>query len=88
MVAKAVPELSGKLSIHTHNHAGTAVANTIAPVMSGATVIQRKIDGYGERCGNANLCTSIPNLQLKLSYDCWGDRQLSQLSFTSRLIWD
>ena len=85
-IVEAVPELSGKLGIHTHNDAGTAVANAIAAVMSGATMIQGTINGYGERCGNANLCTLIPNLQLKLGFGCLGDRQLSQLSPTSRLI--
>ena len=80
---EAVPELqsgSGKLGIHTHNDAGTAVANAIAAVMSGATMVQGTINGYGERCGNANLCTLIPNLQLKLGYPCLGDRELGQLS--------
>ena len=85
-ILEAVPELAGKLGIHTHNDAGTAVANAIAAVMSGATMIQGTINGYGERCGNANLCTLIPNLQLKLGYGCLGERQLSQLSPTSRLI--
>ena len=80
---KAMPELEsdgGKLGIHTHNDAGTAVANAIAAVRSGATMVQGTINGYGERCGNANLCTLIPNLQLKLGYKCLGDRELSQLS--------
>ena len=85
-IISALPETQGKLGIHTHNDAGTAVANAIAAVMSGATMIQGTINGYGERCGNANLCTLIPNLQLKLGYDCLGDRQLSQLSPTSHLI--
>ena len=86
----AFPELNtstvGKLGIHTHNDAGTAVANAIAAVMSGATMVQGTINGYGERCGNANLCTLIPNLQLKLGYCCLEAQQLAQLSPTSRLI--
>ena len=85
-----LPELKtdrvSKLGIHTHNDAGTAVANAIAAVMSGATMVQGTINGYGERCGNANLCTLIPNLQLKLGYRCLGEQQLSQLSPNSRLI--
>jgi len=89
MVA-VMPELndtgSGKLGIHTHNDTGTAVANAIAAVMGGATMVQGTINGYGERCGNANLCTLIPNLQLKLGHRCIEDRQLMQLSTTSRLI--
>ena len=85
MVEK-LPELKSKLGIHTHNDAGTAVANAIAAVMSGATMIQGTINGYGERCGNANLCTLIPNLQLKLGYKCLGQQELGQLSPTSYLI--
>ena len=68
------------MGIHTHNDAGTAVANAIAGVMSGATMIQGTINGYGERCGNANLCTLIPNLQLKLGYECLGQQELGKLS--------
>jgi 2-isopropylmalate synthase len=49
-------------------------------------MVQGTINGYGERCGNANLCTLIPNLQLKLGYRCLGDQQLAQLSPTSRMI--
>ena len=85
-VIAAIPEAEGKLGIHTHNDGGTAVANAIAAVMSGATMIQGTINGYGERCGNANLCTLIPNLQLKLGYSCLGQQQLGNLSPVSRLI--
>ena len=60
-IVAAIPEIAGKLGIHTHNDSGTAVANAIAAVMSGATMVQGTINGYGERCGNANLCTLIPN---------------------------
>ena len=55
-----------QLGIHTHNDAGTAVANALAAVHQGVRMVQGTINGYGERCGNANLCTLIPNLQLKL----------------------
>lgn len=75
-----------QLGIHTHNDAGTAVANAIAAVQEGAAMVQGTINGYGERCGNANLCTLIPNLQLKLGYDCLEPEQLSNLTSTSRLI--
>ncbi|MEM7590357.1 MAG: citramalate synthase [Cyanobacteria bacterium P01_A01_bin.83] len=85
-IVDAIPEAQGKLGIHTHNDAGTAVANAIAAVMSGATMVQGTINGYGERCGNANLCTLIPNLQLKLGYECLGQHELGQLSPMSRLI--
>ena len=86
----AIPELNHpdypQLGIHTHNDSGTAVANAISAVRSGATMIQGTINGYGERCGNADLCTLIPNLQLKLGYDCLETAQLNQLTQTSRLI--
>ncbi|WP_069791034.1 citramalate synthase [Cyanobacterium sp. IPPAS B-1200] len=75
-----------QLGIHTHNDSGTAVANAIASVLEGATMVQGTINGYGERCGNANLCTLIPNLQLKLGYHCLEPEQLTQLSPNSRLI--
>lgn len=75
-----------QIGIHTHNDSGTAVANAIAAVMEGAQMVQGTINGYGERCGNANLCTLIPNLQLKLGYDCVSQEQLAQLTDSSRLI--
>ena len=85
-IVAAIPEIEGKLGIHTHNDSGTAVANAIAAVMAGATMIQGTINGYGERCGNASLCTLIPNLQLKLGYACLAPQQLGQLSYASRSI--
>ncbi len=75
-----------KLGIHTHNDGGVAVANAIASVLEGVTMVQGTINGYGERCGNANLCTVIPNLQLKLGYHCLEQKQLQDLTRTSRLI--
>jgi 2-isopropylmalate synthase len=77
---------SPKLGIHTHNDSGTAVANAIAGVLSGITMVQGTINGYGERCGNANLCTLIPNLQLKLGYQCIEEQQLTQLTPNSRFV--
>lgn len=74
-----------QIGIHTHNDSGTAVANAMAAVMQGARMVQGTINGYGERCGNANLCTLIPNLQLKLGYNCISDTQLGNLADSSRL---
>jgi 2-isopropylmalate synthase len=79
-------DLQPQFGIHPHNDAGTAVANAIAAVLEGATMVQGTINGYGERCGNANLCTVIPNLQLKLGYRCLENWQLAQLVETSRLV--
>ncbi len=75
-----------QFGIHTHNDSGTAVANALASVRAGAKMIQGTMNGYGERCGNANLCTLIPNLQVKLGYHCISDQQLATLTDTSRAI--
>ncbi|HEY9908423.1 MAG TPA: citramalate synthase [Thermosynechococcaceae cyanobacterium] len=75
-----------RFGIHTHNDSGTAVANAIAAVLQGAKMVQGTINGYGERCGNANLCSLIPNFQTKLNLPCISDQQLAQLTETSRFI--
>ncbi|MBD2663731.1 2-isopropylmalate synthase/homocitrate synthase family protein [Richelia sinica FACHB-800] len=75
-----------QIGIHTHNDSEMAVANAIAAVMAGARMVQGTINGYGERCGNANLCSLIPNLQLKLGYSCIGEHQLNQLTEASHFI--
>lgn len=75
-----------QIGIHTHNDSDTAVANALAAVMEGARMVQGTINGYGERCGNANLCSLIPNLQLKLGYKCLEEQQLAQLTSASRFI--
>jgi len=64
------------LAIHAHNDSELAVANTLAAVKAGATQVQGAINGYGERCGNANLCSIIPNLKLKMGIDCITNEQL------------
>ncbi len=74
------------LGIHTHNDGDLAVANAIAAVRAGVTMVQGTINGYGERCGNANLCSVIPNLQVKLGYDCIPPQQLTHLSEASRFV--
>ncbi|OLP19515.1 citramalate synthase [Leptolyngbya sp. 'hensonii'] len=74
------------LGIHTHNDSETAVANALAAVMEGAQMIQGTINGYGERCGNANLCSLIPNLQIKMGYPCIREDQLAKLTETSRFV--
>jgi 2-isopropylmalate synthase len=83
---KQFPEPRPQLGIHTHNDSGTAVANALAAVEAGATMVQGTINGYGERCGNANLCTLIPNLQIKLGYHCIAPTRLETLAETSRFI--
>src|SRR4051794_40810234 len=58
-----------QIGIHTHDDAGCAVANTLVAVEAGARMVQGTINGYGERCGNANLVTILPALQLKMGYE-------------------
>jgi 2-isopropylmalate synthase len=75
-----------QLGIHTHNDSGVAVANALAAVQEGVTMVQGTINGYGERCGNADLCSLIPNFQLKLGQNCIEDEQLVRLTQVSRSI--
>jgi 2-isopropylmalate synthase len=74
------------IGIHTHNDAGCAVANTIMAVAAGARHVQGTINGIGERCGNADLCAVIPNLQLKMGFTCVSEAQLAQLTDLSRFV--
>jgi len=80
--------LSTPLGIHTHNDTDLAVANSLAAVEAGVTLIQGTINGLGERCGNANLCSIIPNLQLHMGYDILPPKKLSQLTSLSRFVQD
>ncbi|HTM22203.1 MAG TPA: citramalate synthase [Kofleriaceae bacterium] len=74
------------LGIHCHNDAELAVANTLAAVRAGAGQVQGTINGYGERCGNANLCSVIPDLELKLGRPCLPPGRLAGLYELSRLV--
>jgi 2-isopropylmalate synthase len=89
-ISRAVKE-AGKatgvpLGIHCHNDGGLAVANTLTAVSAGAAQVQGTINGYGERCGNANLCTIIPALKLKMGVDCVSGEQLARLTEVSRFV--
>ena len=75
-----------RLGIHCHNDADLAVANTLAAVQEGCSHVQGTINGYGERCGNANLCSVIPNLQLKMGYSCVPEESIRQLTSLSRFV--
>ncbi|MFC2035096.1 citramalate synthase [Chloroflexota bacterium] len=74
------------LGIHAHNDTELAVANTLAAVKAGVTQVQGTINGYGERCGNANLCSIIPNLKLKMGIDCVASEQLAKLTDVSHYV--
>jgi 2-isopropylmalate synthase len=74
------------VGIHAHNDCELAVANSIAAVEAGARQVQGTINGFGERCGNANLCSIIPSLQLKLKYDVITAEQLATLTGVARYV--
>lgn len=75
-----------KLGIHTHNDCDLAVANSLAAVSAGVTQVQGCLNGYGERCGNANLSSIIPNLQLKMGMRVVEDAQLREITTASRFV--
>lgn len=83
VVKKHLPDAI--LGIHAHNDGDLAVANSVTAVRAGVVQIQGTFNGYGERCGNANLCSIIPNLQLKMGYEILGDK-LPELVYVSRQI--
>jgi len=79
-------EIRVPLGIHAHNDGDTAVANSIIAVKEGVVQVQGTINGYGERCGNANLCSIIPNLKIKFGIDCIPGSSLGMLTEVSRYI--
>lgn len=86
-IVKAVRQsVATPIGIHAHNDCELGVANSLAAVMAGATQVQGTINGYGERCGNANLVSIIPNLQLKLNYKVISEEQLASLSSVARYV--
>jgi 2-isopropylmalate synthase len=74
------------VAIHCHNDAGLATAGTLCAVSAGASQVQGTMNGYGERCGNANLCEVIPNLMLKLGFDALNGKPLANLTPAARYI--
>lgn len=74
------------LGIHAHNDAELAVANTLVAIQAGVTQVQGTINGYGERCGNANLCSVIPTLKFKMGINCLSDQQLAKLTEVSHYV--
>jgi 2-isopropylmalate synthase len=86
IVAEVRKRFDGVLGIHAHNDADVAVANTLAAVEEGVTHVQGCMNGYGERCGNANLCSIIANLELKLGHTTVGPERLTSLASAARFI--
>jgi len=80
------PQINVWLGIHCHNDADLAVANSIAAVEAGVDMVQGTINGYGERCGNADLVPVIANLKLKLGINCIEDNKLKELTHVSHFV--
>lgn len=83
-VAAAFPAMP--LGIHTHNDSELAVANSLAAVRAGAVQVQGTINGYGERCGNANLCSIMPDLELKMGIPCLPEGSLRRLAHVAHVV--
>jgi len=75
-----------ELGIHVHDDAGVGVANSLAAVREGARLVQGTMNGYGERCGNANLTLILPSLQLKMGFEVVSDEQLASLTATAHFL--
>ncbi|MFC1583063.1 citramalate synthase [Candidatus Neomarinimicrobiota bacterium] len=86
IVSKVHKQIKTTLGIHNHNDGDMAVANTLVAVQSGVAHVQGTINGVGERCGNANLCSVLPNLLLKMKLKTLGDINLRGLTDLSRTI--
>ena len=92
IVSKTVSNLSVKVGVHCHNDSGLAVANTLMAVKAGATHVHGTINGFGERCGNADLCQVIPALKFKMGLDVLGTgdtskRRVKELTSLSRYVY-
>ncbi len=84
--AEVRKRFDGTLGIHTHNDSDVAVANALAAVELGATHVQGTINGYGERCGNSNLCSILANLELKMGHTTIGRERLANLTSVARYV--
>jgi len=86
ITSRVVESLNIPVGIHCHNDNGMAVANSIIAIQAGASQVQGTINGFGERCGNANLCTIIPNLQIKADYQCIPAESMKYLTSVARYV--
>ncbi|RJX18317.1 MAG: citramalate synthase [Desulforudis sp.] len=86
IVSRVCGELRVPVGIHTHNDSGLAVANSIMAVEAGAVMVQGTVNGYGERCGNADLCVVIPNLAVKKRLSTIPRENLVYLTDLSRYV--
>lgn len=90
-IAEAVEQVRARfpeavIGIHTHNDGELAVANTLAAVQAGASQVQGTINGYGERCGNANLCAILPDLEIKMGMQALPEGNLEKLTTVARAV--
>jgi len=93
IVKKTLSKTDCKLGIHCHNDSGLAVANTLAAVQAGITHVHGIINGFGERCGNADLCQVIPAIKYKMNLDILGEgdsskKNLKELTSISRYVYE
>lgn len=88
IIDKVKKQIKTPLGIHTHNDSECAVANSLMAVEHGIVHVQGTINGFGERCGNANLCSIIPALKLKMKHDCISNEQLRRLRDLSRFVYE
>lgn len=86
IVKDVCSKVSIQVGIHCHNDGELAVANSLAAIQAGARHVQGTMNGYGERCGNANLISVIPNLQMKLNYKCVEEENLAKLTSISKYV--
>jgi len=86
IVSEVVREVQHPVGVHAHDDTGCGVANSIAAVRGGARHVQGTINGYGERCGNANLSVIIPNLELKLGFRALAPGRLAEISELSHFV--
>ena len=83
---EAMKRIPGNYGVHCHNDSGCGVANSISAVQGGCTMVQGTVNGYGERVGNADLVTILPNLQLKMGHDVIPAENLRELTLLSRFV--
>ncbi len=86
IVSLVKKDISVPIGIHAHNDSGVAVANSLIAVEAGAYQVQGTINGYGERCGNANLCSVVPSLKIKMGLNCIPDENISQITNLARFV--
>jgi 2-isopropylmalate synthase len=88
IVQAVVKNVGVPVGIHIHNDSGLAVGNTLEAVRAGALQVQGTINGFGERCGNANLCSVVPSLVLKMGKTCLKEESLSEMREVSLFVDD